>query len=298
MTSSNMRCSILPIEMLDHIIRFLTRSELLPCLRVNRTFYSVSSRILYHTIDELRPLQSVACLLELHRNARIQPFVRHLDIDWNQDVLPTANLYRVLHRTLAKLTSLAYLSIEVPRHQAPLWVLQGCKFSLKHFTTSLPCKQPLAEFLDTQPALTDLTLRGFESDDNSLPAFLTSTPSPTEAGSAFSLLPESLPKLSTLRTVHCGPKIIESVVNNRPIGMASIALFPSRTYESLKALATSSASIKRLSIMSFDPSAQDYLLSELAVHFPDLEALHIVILLSEYNNVRIHIQRHSRVTDQ
>jgi len=67
--------------------------------------------------------------------------------------------------------------------------------------------------------------------------------------------------------------------------MASVALFPTMASESLKALATSTVPMKRLSIMSFDSLASLYLISEIAERFPCLEALHIVILLAKYTTV-------------
>lgn len=67
--------------------------------------------------------------------------------------------------------------------------------------------------------------------------------------------------------------------------MASIPLFPSLTTEALQALALSTSPIKRLSVMSFDHSADELLLAAIAKEFPELDALHIVVLLTEYSNV-------------
>ncbi|GLB42750.1 hypothetical protein LshimejAT787_1201990 [Lyophyllum shimeji] len=278
--------STLPVEILDYILQSLTRSELLPCLTLNSAFYNITSRVLYRALEDLEPAQSVACLLQLEQNPRVQPFVRKLEIDWNTQTSPTVNLYRLLHRVLKKVTALTVLSLEFPRPDTPLWILNGCTFSLRHFSTSLPCDQALARFLDTQPSLTELTLRGFpQGADNIMPPFLSFSPShATASRNTFTLSPGALPKLSSLRTVHGGPAIIASVVNGRPVQMASIALFPTSSSESLKALSLSASPMRRLSIMSFDPAVQDYLLSEIATRFPQLEALHIVILLSEYTN--------------
>lgn len=273
--------SILPVEILDRVFRILTRIELLPCLAVNSLFYSISSRILYHTIDDLHPSRAVACLLQLSRNPQVQPLVRSLDLDWNEHTSPTSNLYRLLHNVLKNLTSLISLSLEFPRHHSPIWILRNCTFALKFFSTSMPCKQELADFLNTQPSITELTLRGFNHEDHFIPPFLINTSPQTR----FSLLPTSLANLTSIRTVHGGPSIIAAVVRGRPVQMASVALFPSLAQESLRALGLSTAPMKRLSIMSFDPLASDYLLSEIADRFPHLEALHIVILLSEYTTV-------------
>jgi hypothetical protein len=61
----------------------------------------------------------------------------------------------------------------------------------------------------------------------------------------------------------------------------SIPLFPPHTLETLSALSMSSKPLTRLSVMSFDPTAPQFLFSELARKFTELEALHIVMLLAE-----------------
>ncbi|KAF8063377.1 hypothetical protein FPV67DRAFT_1563467 [Lyophyllum atratum] len=277
----------LPVEILDHILQSLTRSELLPCLTINRVFNNITSRVLYRTLDELQPAQSVVCLLELERSPRVQPFVRKLEIDWNTKTDPTLNFYRLLHRVLKGLTNLTSLSLEFPRPDTHIWILHDCTFALRYFSTSLPCDNALAKFLESQPCLLELTLRGFpQGSDSVIPPFIGFSPSTREETTEkkFTLLSSSLPRLTSLRTVHGGPSIIASVVNGRPVHMASIALFPGSSSDSLKALSLSASPMRRLSIMSFDPAVQDYLLSEIATRFPQLEALHIVILLSEYTN--------------
>ena len=272
----------LPIETLDNVLRMLTRSELVGCMLVNDLFYEISSRILYHTIEDLCPRKSVQCLLQLSRTASVQPLVRSLQLDWSECTSPTNNLYCLLHRVLKRLSFLTSLSLELPRHHSPLWVLRNCPFHLKFFSTSMPSKQELADFLDTQPSITELTLRGFNHENHFIPSFL---PTARVLQTHFSLRPTSLPNLICLRTVHSGPAVIASVVSGRPVYMASVALFPSLTSESLRALGMSTVPMKRLSIMSFDPLAADCLISEIAERFPCLEALHIVILLTEYTTV-------------
>ncbi|KAF5375848.1 hypothetical protein D9615_008238 [Tricholomella constricta] len=281
----------LPIELLDYVLQSLTRTDLLVCLRVNSAFHTLTSRVLYRTIDELRPRESILCLLELDRNPRVSPLVRKLDLDWNiETTRPTRNLYQLLHRVLQKLTGLTSLSLELPRADGPCWILDACTFSLRAFSTSLPCDPFLARFLDSQPALTELTLRGLINHPGdslpSMPPFLVYAPDPPFSSRIpnFKLAPTALPRLTSLRTVHGGPAIIAAVAKGRPVEMASIALFPLTSSESLKALSLSTAPMRRLSIMSFDPAVQEYLLSEIAGRFPQLEALHVVILLSEYTN--------------
>ncbi|KAG6828242.1 hypothetical protein H0H92_008676 [Tricholoma furcatifolium] len=275
----------LPTEILDTILRFVPKADLLAASRASKAFHDVAIPVLYHTIDELKPVPSVRMLIRLDREPRLHHLVRKLSIDWTSPpppLEPTRNLYLLLQRVLRKLKRLTSLSIELPRTGNPIWILEGCTFSLRYFSTSMPCDEQLARYLDSQTSLTELTLRGYQQGVNILPSFLGLTA--VETGCTFNLQPTSLPKLMALRTVHGGPSIIASVVEGRPISTASIALFPSTSSNSLNALSLSAVPMRRLSIMSFDPAVQDYLLADLAERFPHLEALHIVILLTEFTD--------------
>ncbi|KAG6907558.1 hypothetical protein DXG01_008440 [Tephrocybe rancida] len=285
--------STLPLEVLDIVIHYLPRPELLIALRASRMLHDVAKRVLYHTIEELDPVKCVTVLIKLDREPSLQSLVRKLDINWTPapkdskqapppKLEPTRNLYSLLHRVLTKLKGLTSLSIELPRTGSQIWILDHCTFSLRYFSTSMPCDARLAQYLDTQPLLTELTLRGCQQDMNRLPLYLGLSTGVDLAENMFRVLPTSLPKLNSLRIVHGGPSIISSVVEGRPVQLASIALYASTSSDSLKALSLSAASLRRLSIMSFDPGVQDYLFLELTKHFPHLEALHVVLLLSEY----------------
>ncbi|KAG6841601.1 hypothetical protein C0991_009357 [Blastosporella zonata] len=276
--------SSLPIEVLDNVLRYLPRPDLLPSLRVSSVFHDVARRVLYHNIEELKPVKWVTVLLRLDRDPRLQLLVRKLDLNWASSMEPTRNLYRLLHSVLTKLKGLIALALELPRTGSPIWLLDNCKFSLRYFSTSMPCDARLAQYLDGQPALTELTLRGYQPGISIMPSFLGFYSEPETTDSPFNILPTSLPKLSALRSIHGGPNIIASVVRGRPVDTASIALFPSMSSESLKALSLSTAPLRRLSIMSFDPAVGDYLMFELAQRFPHLEALHVVILLSQFTD--------------
>lgn len=273
--------SVLPIEILDFVFRELSQKELLPVLSVNTAFHAVAVRPFYHTIAELKPSHSIACLHTLSRNAAFPPLVRSFEIDW-QESLPTGNLYRLLHKVLKSLTEITSLLLELPRYQSPSWILQDCTFALKDFATSIHCQRPLAQFLDSQPNITELTLRGFQNNNNN--HFLASSWEPDDA-TKFSLLPASLPKLTHFRAIHAGPSIVAAVISGRPLEVVSIPLFQSLSSAALDALELSSRPIRRLSLMSFDPDAPDFLLPQVAKRLPDLEALHVVLLLTEYTTV-------------
>jgi len=67
----------------------------------------------------------------------------------------------------------------------------------------------------------------------------------------------------------------------------SVPLFPDMSIASLDALCTSTTPLRRLSVISFDPSAPDFLFEALAKRFDQLEALHLVMLMAEYNQVSL-----------
>ncbi|KAG5643847.1 hypothetical protein DXG03_009578 [Asterophora parasitica] len=285
--------SKLPVEVLDNVLQSLPRDELLPCLRVNSAFNTIASRVLYRTIDKLKPPSSILCLLELERNPRVRTLVRTLDLDWNgpEASIPTRNLYNLLHRVLLNLTGLLNLSLELPRTDGPCWILSGCTFALQVLSTSLPCDMTFAHFLDTQPSIRDLSLRGLNYHIcEALPFIVPGFPTTTFSTQIpdFPLAPTSLPRLTSLRSVHGGPSIIANVAQGRPVEVASLALFPTKSSQTLKALSLSKAPIRRLSLMSFDSLVPQHdLISEVSSLFPHLEALHLVILLAEYSTEKL-----------
>jgi hypothetical protein len=287
---------ILPLEIVDDVCWRLSRQDLAPFLRVNRVFKEISDRILYHTIEKLRLPQCIICLQTLANNQRLSSYVRILEIDCH-DAIPTANFYRLLHRVLKCLTGLTDLSLEVPRQHQPFWLLSDCPFSLKHFATSMPCKPALANFLNSQPSITELSLRGYQHDDYHIIPFLDPLFVHSYDRANFSLAPTALPNLVHFRTVHGRPSIISDVVAGRPIQMASIPLFPSLATDALRALGLSTRPIKRLSVMSFDPAADAMLLAAIAKEFPELEALHVVVLLTELSNVSFPVLDHCVVAN-
>jgi len=277
------RVSKLPVEILDHIFQSLTLPDLFQLLLVNSSLHFVALRILYRSISFLRPTQSIACMRCLCRNPILPALVRELEVVVPIR-FPTGNVYRLLHMTLKNMTGLVSLSLSLSNHYYPAWILNDCTFSLKKFTTSIPCDASLSRFLDTQPHITDLSLRGF-------PKYTYSTSQTTLSSSSsafsntFTLLPGSLPRLTHFHVIHAGPSILTSVSLGRPLQNVSIPLFADSAYESLDALGLASCTIRRLRIMSFDRHSPDYLLPQVAKRFPELEALDIVILMAQHTMV-------------
>jgi len=71
-----------------------------------------------------------------------------------------------------RLSALASLTIELPRHYSPMWIFEGWTFKLTQFRTSHYCRLSPARFLYSQPGIADPTLRGFQNDNTSMLSFL------------------------------------------------------------------------------------------------------------------------------
>lgn len=278
--------SVLPIEIINLIIQHLSKKEQTIAACVNSVFYTICVRHLYRAIKDLqRPSHWIICLQTLSQNAHLPCLVSSFGVDFAH-AYPTGNLYGLLCKVLRRLTSLVSLTIELPKNHSPVWILNGCSFNLQQFTSSFHCKMPLAHFLDVQSDIKDLTLRGFHGENLSFLPLLNSATSITQPDAeAFSLLPESLPRLEQFNAVHAEPSIIATVINGRPVEIVSIPLFPSSACDTFNALELSSRPLKRLSIISFDPISPPFLISEVANRFPDLEALHVVVLMADYTKV-------------
>lgn len=278
------RLSILPIEVVDNILQYLTQIELISLLSTNKFFYAISARRVYHTISIHSAFRSLIFFQTALNNPTIPPLVRSLDIDISSSNLLQA-FYRLFQKVLQRLPSLVALFLDFPECHSTLWILHGCTFSLKTFTTSMHFNLPLAQFLDTQPSITELTLRGFQNDSSSILPLLSSSDNDTTKEESFKLEPTSLPKLTRFSVIHAGPAVIRAIVENRPVEVVSIPLFPFLSMDSLLALKYSSVPMRRLSLISFDPEAPKFLFQVLSEGFTQLEALHIVFLMTDYTKV-------------
>lgn len=289
----------IPLEIIEHILHDLSKAELLPALQANKSIHSVAVRLLYRELtiasSETSSSRTVAFLRDLVANTSVHIHIRKLDINVSTIVCPTANFYRLLHRLLKSTTCLAVLALDLPKSQSPVWIFDGCSFKLRQLSTSMHCTPDLARFLDTQDSIAHLTLRGFQSDAfRSLPYIymditnslsLKSPQSLETFAEEFSLQETSLPRLKCFNAIHAGPAVVKEVVKGRPVTTVSIPLFSMNALQSLDALKESAVPLKRLSVISFDPDAPTFIFEQIAIRFPELEALHIVVLLAEFTNV-------------
>ncbi|KAH7886606.1 hypothetical protein F5I97DRAFT_1868656 [Phlebopus sp. FC_14] len=270
--------SSLPVETLELIFEHLAYNDLATVVRGNSVFHKIATRLLYRSITglALQPKRSLILVSTLARNDLYAFFVRHIDLDWSENIL-TGNFLRLLHRALKRLKSLTQLNLEfspIDNGTNFTWVLEECTFQLKSLTTSLRCDAVLARFLERQTNLTELCLRGY---------------SPL---TAFSLSEHALPRLTHLRTVFSCPRTTADFIRGRPVEIVSMSLYPRDAASSLDALLLSSRTVKRLTVMSFEIAQPDTLLNEVAIRLPNLEALHAVILMTHFT----HVSPRSRVT--
>lgn len=149
------------------------------------------------------------------------------------------------------------------------------------------CRRPLAHFLETQGSIEELTLRGYQTDAVMFLPFIDHVNGPLAipADEVFVLSASALPQLHVFNAVHADASLIRAVVKGRPVSVVSVPLFPEMSVASLDALCASSVPLKRLSVISFDPTAPGFMFEALARRFVDLEALHLVMLMAEYNQV-------------
>ena len=297
---------ILPIEIIDNVCQRLAMHDITNLVRANSVLNVVGTRRLYHTIGVgMLPARLLQCMISLDHSADLPLLIRTFEVNlFNHS--PTRTYYLLLERVLKKMVNLTTLVIELPQRHSPTWVLPTASsesslsssstvpqiFRLRSFTTSMHCKSSLARFLDSQSEITELTLRGINSDSfNPLFPFITLLHSVgTEPSdhlfaslppSQFTLLPTSLPKLSHFDAIHAGPTIIRDLISSRPVTHVSTSLFPPHTIDTLSALSLSSKPLMRLTVMSFDPAAPHFLFPELSIRFTELETLYIVVLMVE-----------------
>lgn len=259
----------LPVEILELTLRELEWKDIPPVLRTNSTFYGTALRVLYRSIPNLPVARSIACLKVLKRNATLATLVHDLSVDWS-NYRVTANLLRLLRSVLQQLKHLHALSLElspIDNHGAHAWVFQDAPYTLHSFTTSSRCDDVLASILERQPYIRDLSLRGYQ----------TNVP--------FTLTPSALPRLESLRCTHAGARVVAEVIRGRPVWAVSISLYADEGFGALDTLLLAKSSLRRLTLMALDELSATSVLNEVAARVPQLESLHIVVLLSQYTSV-------------
>lgn len=270
-----MPTSQLPVEILDLAFRQLSPGGLSAVARANKAFCDIAGRILYRSIEDSKPSRSIKILKSLFHRPSNATLVRVLDLDWSYcDFRLTGNFFRLLHNVLKNLTSLTSLSLDFSRsaclHTSFSWILDDCSFSLTFFAISIPCDAQLIHFLQNQPGITELHLRGLES------TFPLDQPLP----------PTCLPNLTSFRSINASASVLAELVNGRPIRGVSISLHESSISECLDALSLSTRPMKTLTLITFDVKMPNLLFAEVSKRMPHLEALHIIVIHSQCTMVR------------
>ncbi|KAF9484530.1 hypothetical protein BDN70DRAFT_797457 [Pholiota conissans] len=279
----------LPTEVLDIAFSMLSKNHLKPLLYTNSFISALAIRRLYSDVVLARPAVVVAFLTTVLKSERLPLLVRSLDINATNKALPTKNFYALLARGLRRMPGLVSLTLELPKPHSPLWIFDGCTFRLTQFTTSMCSRRALARFLETQPAITELTLRGYQTESLIPPIISASGRAGSQKSKgradpdAFILREGAMPNLRAFNTVHADEDLVRTIMEGRPVSVVSIPLFADTSAASLDALCSSSTPLRRLSAISFDPTTPEALFEALAKRFVDLEALHLVLLTAEYD---------------
>ena len=208
----------IPLELIDHILTFLSwPHDVHPLLLVSKSLNPIAERILYRNIGELPARRAVRLLLSLaNAPATRCELIKSLSLDFVENRVLFA-LELLMAKVLKRLPRLRSLSVEVSvhenRHRALAWIFpRDAPFRLRSFATSIRyrilCSQvwqtlnecprldpDLAAFLESQPEIRDLSLRGI----------------PSCASDPFTLLPSALPHLETFRSVHVDPDTLGEV---------------------------------------------------------------------------------------
>ncbi|TFY61891.1 hypothetical protein EVG20_g6887 [Dentipellis fragilis] len=281
----------LPVEIINEIFQYLpSYSDFPSLLLANTRIHEIARRQLYSHIDDVHGAQAIRLLASLIKYDRPKSnissssllrhlpsrheLVRGLGFDFGNNRL-SVNALVLIHNALRRLPHLTALTLEfssTDNRRLLSWIFPlDAPFKLKSFITSVRYEPRLARFLESQPELLDLSLRGLQSI----------TP--------FTLKRDALPRLQTFRSVHAGPTVIAEIVANRPVQGVSLSLYSDHDFCALSMLALSSATVKRLTILILDYAAPSELLPQVAAHLPDLEALHIVALVAQYD-MSVHVQ--------
>jgi len=274
----------LPVEIMDNIFFFLPKNAFKPLFITNSFMSTLATRRYYRNVSLKGCKMIIAFINCVVSNQDIPLYIRGLNINICIQH-PTYNFYKLLQHLLRRTENLVSLYLELPKSHSPVWMLDGCTFKLKQLTTTMHSLRPLANFLETQDALVDLTLRGYQTETGFYIPLLDSVPETTPLEDSFILSAKALPRLRAFNAIHADGALVKAVVQGRPIEVVSIPLFSELGLGSLDSLRTSSKPLRRLSLISFDPAAPSFLFEAIAKRFDELEALHVVMLMAECGNV-------------
>jgi hypothetical protein len=284
--------SQLSVEVLDLIICHLNSTNLPPVCLSAKFMNSVAIRRLYESIQLCKPMISYQCLRTLATSPELASFVRKIKLEWATIRGLTRNFYLLALRAFQQMEHLESLALDMPPDDGALWTLSCASFRLEAFSTSCYCDEALAVFLDAQPSIKKLTLRGLDKsipisignileDDDAISS--DNPPGPTSFTTA--LKPSSLPDLSELRVIHAGPSILSSLITGRSLARITTPIFSGCTSEVLSVLHKSSNTLRVLNLISYDSEDPISVLAEVVECFPSLSGLHLTFCATDFSEV-------------
>ncbi|KAI0298206.1 hypothetical protein BC826DRAFT_1174148 [Russula brevipes] len=149
-------------------------------------------------------------------------------------------LESLIANVLGPLPRLRTLNVEVSVHEncrALAWIFPPDPLPpARLFATSIRLDPDLAAFLESQPEIRELSLRGIST--------YTSNP--------FTLPPSALPHLESFRSIHVDPDTLREgrawVISTRPVQSISPSLFLEQGHRALEVLTRTSTPVRRLTI--------------------------------------------------
>lgn len=260
--------SALPQEVLEAIFNELPKLDQASAARACTVFRLPATRKLYRNIVGLNPQQLVRCLRSLSRYSNGTTHVRRLEVVWSAQY-PLRTSAALVHRVLKRLPNLRVLSLDFPPEvldESFGWMLRGLPCSLTTLTTSFRAGPALATFLETQPSLTELCLRGFSDPCN------------------FPLSQTALPSLHSFRALHVGRGLLRTIAKGRPLVNVTLSLPLEHSSVLLEELQHSTKPMERLTLMGLNLTNPVELVSEIARQMPGLEGFHVFVLILSHTN--------------
>jgi hypothetical protein len=192
----------LPIELLHAILLYSSNHDLCRVSKSNRLCQAVATRILYQDIELMDPVKIVQLSTTLSRRPDVALYVRSFHVSDTMtdglEVLPS--YYELMHRALCQMNNLVSLTLLIGGPRS--FILTGCSFRLKSFTTACHWDKTLVRWLETQDDITSALFCGkFYHDTH--------------------ISPTSLPKL---QRISASPLILAAVVPNRPVQEVELCL--------------------------------------------------------------------------
>jgi hypothetical protein len=262
----------LPIELLNAILLYSSNQDLCEVAQSNRLCHAVATRVLYRDVELTSPVRIVRLNTTVSRRPDIALHVRRFHVSDNLssglEVLPS--YYNLLHKALRQMINLVSLSLLMGGPRS--FVLTGCTFRLKSFTTACHWDKPLVRWLETQDDITSALFCGRFHHDARISG-------------------RSLPKL---QRVSASPLILAAVVPNRPVQEAELCLTHPWLLNSdiisttLRILAYSSSVVRTLQFITHLTDSPETTLGALRAvpeHLPELVSLAIHIVRGSVTKV-------------